>query len=114
MAFARAGPGAKRQRVAFWQLALAASALVLLGLNVGAVFNSNFPANSDNVDEVRISISSGGGRFRSGRNKTNGLLCTTVFRKGKIVSGSALSFVVDSHQERRLLFCGRLVRVAVL
>eukprot|EP00752_Nemacystus_decipiens_P007045 g6318.t1 len=47
----RGGPGVRRQRVAFWQLALAASALILLGLNVGAVFNSNFPANSDNVDE---------------------------------------------------------------
>ena len=68
MAFARAGPGAKRQRVAFWQLALAASALILLGLNVGAVFNSNFPANSDNVDEVGY-ISSGGSRFRNCRRK---------------------------------------------
>lgn len=48
----RAGPGTKRQRVALWQLALAASALILLGLNVGAVFNSNIPYKGDDIDEV--------------------------------------------------------------
>ncbi|CAM9797727.1 unnamed protein product, partial [Discosporangium mesarthrocarpum] len=32
--------GAKRPRVALWQLALGGSALVLLGLNVGATFSS--------------------------------------------------------------------------
>lgn len=48
-----AGPGAKRQRVALWQLALAAAALILLGLNVGAVFNSNFPTKpTGSVEEV--------------------------------------------------------------
>jgi len=45
------GPGGKRQRVALWQLALAASALILLGLNVGAVFNSNFTAKTDTAVE---------------------------------------------------------------
>ncbi|CAM9153599.1 unnamed protein product, partial [Sphacelaria rigidula] len=48
------GPGSKRQRVAFWQLALAAAALVLLGLNVGAVLNSNFPGGEERrVEEAR-------------------------------------------------------------
>lgn len=69
----RTGPGSKRQRVAFWQLALAASALILLGLNVGAVFNSNFPANSDNGDEV--STMSGSGSSSSGRRCLFSLLC---------------------------------------
>ncbi|CAM9288319.1 unnamed protein product, partial [Ectocarpus fasciculatus] len=46
----KGGPGSKRQRVAFWQLALAASALILLGLNVGAVLNSNFPSTSDKAE----------------------------------------------------------------
>lgn len=37
--------------MAFWQLALVASALVLLGLNVGAVFNSSVRGNE--VEQVR-------------------------------------------------------------
>lgn len=51
------GPGSKRQRVAFWQLGLAAAALILLGLNVGAVLdNSNFPAShaDSRLEEVRV------------------------------------------------------------
>ncbi|CAM9254093.1 unnamed protein product, partial [Scytosiphon promiscuus] len=45
------GPGSRRSRVPFWQLALAASALILLGLNVGAVFNSKLSATAESVDE---------------------------------------------------------------
>ncbi|CAB1115055.1 unnamed protein product [Ectocarpus sp. CCAP 1310/34] len=45
------GPGSKRQRVALWQLALAASVLILLGLNVGAVLSSNFPSASGKAAE---------------------------------------------------------------
>lgn len=39
--------------MAFWQLALVASALILLGLNVGAVFNSNLPGGGEQADDVR-------------------------------------------------------------
>ena len=42
--------------MAFWQLALVASALILLGLNVGAVFNSNLPGGPDQADDVRLSF----------------------------------------------------------
>lgn len=55
--FCNAGLGIRRQRVAFWQLALAASALILIGLNVGAVLNSNFPSGGgEKVEEVHLSF----------------------------------------------------------
>ena len=42
--------------MAFWQLALVASALILLGLNVGAVFNSNLPGGAEQSEEVRLTF----------------------------------------------------------
>lgn len=60
-----AGLNAKRQRVSFWQVALAALALVLLGLNVGAVFNSKFPPSEDGDEVSAIGSSTSSGKSTS-------------------------------------------------
>lgn len=103
------GPGSKRPRVAFWQLALAASALVLLGLNVGAVFSSNIQGEnaSDEVNKAsgspfvseRFSII-----FRPPYPTTGAAAppcCTSQKEPTRIMSISLWSFWVLAHTTRR-------------